>query len=81
MIAQSSELEAHSPLETVRQKAATNMAKDGQKDEQKKGKPAKGEKHAAAQEPKAGPEAPRHSAKERPRLRVRFEKEVAATLA
>ena len=57
------------------------MAKDGQKDEQKKGKPAKSEKHAAAQEPKAGPEAPRHSAKERPRLRVRFEKEVAATLA
>jgi len=56
------------------------MAKDGQKDEQKKGKPAKGEKHAA-EEPKAGPEAPRHSAKERPRLRVRFEKEVATALA
>jgi large subunit ribosomal protein L5 len=55
------------------------MAKDEQ--QQKKGKPAKGEKHAAAEEPKAGPEAPRHSAKERPRLRVRFEKEVAATLA
>jgi large subunit ribosomal protein L5 len=55
------------------------MAKDDQ--QQKKGKPAKGEKHAAAEEPKAGPEAPRHSAKERPRLRVRFEKEVAPTLA
>lgn len=55
------------------------MAKDDQ--QQKKGKPAKGEKQAAAEEPKAGPEAPRHSAKERPRLRVRFEKEVAATLA
>jgi large subunit ribosomal protein L5 len=55
------------------------MAKDDQ--QQKKGKPAKGEKHAAAEEPKAGPEAPRHSAKERPRLRTRFEKEVAPTLA
>lgn len=55
------------------------MAKDDQ--QQKKGKPAKGEKQAAAEEPKAGPEAPRHSAKERPRLRVRFEKEVAPTLA
>jgi large subunit ribosomal protein L5 len=55
------------------------MAKDEQ--QQKKGKPAKGEKHAAAEEPKAGPEAPRHSAKERPRLRVRFEKELAPTLA
>ena len=52
------------------------------KEEQKKGKPGKGDKgqqHAA--EPKAAPEAPRHSAKERPRLRVRFEKEVAGTLA
>ncbi|MGA9528226.1 MAG: 50S ribosomal protein L5 [Terriglobales bacterium] len=60
------------------------MAKDGQnKDEQqqKKSKPAKGEKHAAAEEPKAGPEAPRHSAKERPRLRTRFEKEVSVALA
>jgi large subunit ribosomal protein L5 len=55
------------------------MAKDEQ--QQKKGKLAKGEKQAAAEEPKAGPEAPRHSAKERPRLRVRFEKEVAPTLA
>src|SRR5256885_17054499 len=50
------------------------MAKDEQ---QKKGKPAKG---AQAEEPKAGPEAPRHSAKERPRLRVKFEKELAPTL-
>ncbi|MGB9196317.1 MAG: 50S ribosomal protein L5, partial [Terriglobales bacterium] len=64
------------------------MAKDEQKQEQKKGeqqkprapKPGKGEKHAAAEEPKAGPEAPRHSAKERPRLRSRFEKEVAPAL-
>ena len=38
----------------------------------------KGQKEAAAQEPKA-PEQARHSAKERPRLRVRFEKEVAST--
>jgi large subunit ribosomal protein L5 len=55
------------------------MAKDEQ--QQKKSKPAKGEKQAVAEEPKAGPEAPRHSAKERPRLRVRFEKEVAPSLA
>lgn len=50
------------------------MAKEEQ---QKKGKPGKA---AQAEEPKAGPEAPRHSAKERPRLRVRFEKELAGTL-
>jgi large subunit ribosomal protein L5 len=54
------------------------MAKEEQ--QQKKAKPAKGEKHAA-EEPKAGPEAPRHSAKERPRLRERFEKEVSTALA
>jgi len=54
------------------------MAKDDQK-KTKPGKPGKGEKHVA-EEPK-GPEAPRHSAKERPRLRVRFEKEVAPALA
>src|SRR6195256_6089774 len=47
------------------------------KEEQKKGKPGKG---AQAEESKPGPEAPRHSAKERPRLRVRFEKELAPTL-
>jgi large subunit ribosomal protein L5 len=51
------------------------MAKEEQ--QQKKGKPGKG---AQPEEPKAGPEAPRHSAKERPRLRVRFEKELAPTL-
>ena len=59
------------------------MANEQKKDEQKKpkaGKPGKGEKHAA-EEPKAGPEAPRHSAKERPRLRARFEKEVSVALA
>ena len=39
----------------------------------------KGQKEAAPQEPKA-PEQARHSAKERPRLRVRFEKEVAPML-
>ena len=53
------------------------MAKEEQ---QKKGKPGKGDKGGQAAEPKAAPEAPRHSAKERPRLRVRFEKEVAAAL-
>jgi large subunit ribosomal protein L5 len=39
----------------------------------------KGQKEGAAQEPKA-PEQARHSAKERPRLRSRFEKEVAPAL-
>src|SRR6266545_959295 len=53
------------------------MAKEEQK-KGKPGKPGKGEKQA--EEPKAGPEAPRHSAKERPRLRARFEKELAGTL-
>ena len=51
------------------------------KEEQKKAKPGKGDKgHAQPAQERAGPEAPRHSAKERPRLRVRFEKEVAGTL-
>jgi len=49
------------------------MAKDEQ---QKKGKPGKG----AADEAKPAAGAPRHSAKERPRLRVKFEKELAPTL-
>src|ERR1019366_3526663 len=67
--------------ETVREKAAEAMAKDEQKkDEQKKVKPGKGEKGHAPVEAKAGPEAPRHAAKERPRLRARFEKEVAVAL-
>jgi len=39
----------------------------------------KGQKEAAPQEPKA-PEQARHSAKEKPRLRARFEKEVAPAL-
>ena len=46
------------------------------KEEQKKGKPGK----AQADEAKPGSGAPRHSAKERPRLRVKFEKELAPTL-
>jgi len=54
------------------------MAKDDQ--QQKKAKPGKGDKGGQPAEAKAGPEAPRHSAKERPRLRVRFEKEIAAAL-
>ena len=40
----------------------------------------KGQKESAQQESKA-PEQARHSAKERPRLRTKFEKEVAAALA
>jgi large subunit ribosomal protein L5 len=69
--------------ETVMEKVTAKMAKD-EKQEQKKGeqkpraaKPARSEKQA---EEKAGPEAARHSAKERPRLRSRFEKEVAPAL-
>jgi large subunit ribosomal protein L5 len=55
------------------------MADEQKKGEQqKKPKPAKGDK--APVEAKAGPEAPRHAAKERPRLRTRFEKEVAVAL-
>jgi large subunit ribosomal protein L5 len=58
------------------------MADEHKKDEQKKPKAAKpGKAEKPAEEMKAGPEAPRHSAKERPRLRTRFEKEVAVSLA
>jgi large subunit ribosomal protein L5 len=64
------------------EKAATTMADEQKKGEQqqKKAKPAKGEKGQHPVEAKAGPEAPRHAAKERPRLRARFEKEVAVAL-
>jgi large subunit ribosomal protein L5 len=56
------------------------MADEQKKGEQqKKARPPKGEKgHAPAEKPSA--EAPRHAAKERPRLRARFEKEVAVAL-
>src|SRR5437899_11258840 len=40
----------------------------------------KKDKKGAAQEPARPPEAARHSSKERPRLKVRFEKEVAPAL-
>ena len=57
------------------------MADEQKKSEQqKKPKAPKGEKGHAPVEAKAGPEAPRHAAKERPRLRARFEKEVAVAL-
>ncbi|MGA8344206.1 MAG: 50S ribosomal protein L5, partial [Candidatus Sulfotelmatobacter sp.] len=58
------------------------MADEQKKGEQqqKKPKPPKGEKGQQPVEAKAGPEAPRHAAKERPRLRARFEKEVSVTL-
>src|SRR5438132_9011936 len=46
-------------------------------DKQKTAKPPKGEKGPAE---KRSAEAPRHAAKERPRLRARFEKEVAVAL-
>ncbi len=61
---------------------ADEQKKDGQKkdEQQKKPKAAKGEKGHAPVEAKAAPEAPRHAAKERPRLRTRFEKEVAVSL-
>jgi large subunit ribosomal protein L5 len=56
------------------------MADEQKKSEQqKKAKPPRGEKgQALAEKPSA--EAPRHAAKERPRLRARFEKEVALAL-
>src|ERR1039457_120604 len=69
--------------ETVMEKAATKMADEQKKGEQqqKKAKPGKGEqKGRAPVEEKAGPEAPRHAAKERARLRARFEKEVSVAL-
>src|SRR5450759_4800717 len=56
------------------------MADEQKKGEQqKKAKPPKGEKRQASAE-KPSAEAPRHAAKERPRLRARFEKEVAVAL-
>src|ERR1017187_4371477 len=57
---------------------ADEQKKDGQKkdEQQKKPKAPKGEKGHAPVESKAGPEAPRHAAKERPRLRARFVKEL-----
>ncbi len=51
---------------------------EGQKKDEKR--PPKGEKRQTAQAEKPSPEAPRHAAKERPRLRSRFEKEVAVSL-
>ena len=58
------------------------MADEQKKGEQQQKKPKarKGDKGHAPVEAKAGPEAPRHAAKERPRLRSRFEKEVAVAL-
>ena len=61
---------------------ADEQKKDGQKKDAqpKKPKAPKGDKGQAPVEVKAGPEAPRHAAKERPRLRARFEKEVSLAL-
>lgn len=57
------------------------MADEHKKDEQqKKPRAPKGDKGHAASESKPSAEAPRHAAKERPRLRVRFEKEVSLAL-
>jgi large subunit ribosomal protein L5 len=61
------------------EKVTTKMADEQKKDEQpKKARPPKGDRGQAAEKPSA--EAPRHAAKERPRLRTRFEKEVSASL-
>ena len=62
---------------------ADEQKKDGQKKDAqpKKPKAPKGDKGQAPVEAKAGPQAPRHAAKERPRLRARFDKEVAVALA
>src|SRR5580704_14563081 len=46
--------------------------------QKKQAKASKADKHAAEEKPSA--EAPRDAAKERPRLRTRFEKEVSASL-
>src|ERR1700678_421471 len=56
------------------------MADEHRKDEQQQKKPRAPKAEKAPVEAKAGVEAPRHAAKERPRLRSRFEKEVSATL-
>ena len=53
---------------------------DGQKKDEQQKKPKAPKSEKASVEAKAGPGAPRHAAKERPRLRARFEKEVAASL-
>jgi large subunit ribosomal protein L5 len=54
------------------------MVDEQKKAEQLKKTKAKADKAQAAEKPSA--EAPRHAAKERPRLRTRFEKEVAVAL-
>jgi large subunit ribosomal protein L5 len=58
------------------------MADEQKKVEQQKKapKPPKGDKGQAAADSRPSAEAPRHAAKERPRLRARFEKEVAVAL-
>ncbi len=48
--------------------------------QQKKPKAPKGDRGKASAESKPSAEAPRHAAKERPRLRTQFEKEVAGAL-
>jgi large subunit ribosomal protein L5 len=59
---------------------ADGQKTDGQKKDEKQPRP-KGEKRSSAQvAEKPSAEAPRHAAKERPRLRARFEKEVSQTL-
>jgi large subunit ribosomal protein L5 len=59
---------------------ADSQKTDGQKKDEKQPRP-KGEKRSSAQvAEKPSAEAPRHAAKERPRLRSRFEKEVSQTL-
>jgi large subunit ribosomal protein L5 len=59
---------------------ADGQKTDGQKKDEKQPRP-KGEKRSSAQvAEKPSADAPRHAAKERPRLRSRFEKEVSQTL-
>jgi large subunit ribosomal protein L5 len=64
------------------EKAATTMADEQKKAEQqqKKPKPPKADKGQASADSKPSADAPRHAAKERPRLRARFEKEVSVAL-
>ncbi len=62
----------------AKDEAKSDHKNEQRSDEPKKVRPPKAEKVAVADKP--GAEAPKHAAKERPRLRARFEKEVSAAL-
>jgi large subunit ribosomal protein L5 len=62
----------------AKDEAKNDQKSEQKKDEPKKVRPPKTDKVAVAEKP--GAEAPKHAAKERPRLRARFEKEVSPAL-